>query len=76
MADIGKCNDIHCPSRLLCYRFTAPISEFRQCWINTNREIDAYNCDMYWSNGKCKYCNQENQAHKMSCPTQKAQINL
>lgn len=45
--DISKCNDALCPSKEICYRFTAPASEFRQSWINTNREADAYNCDFF-----------------------------
>jgi hypothetical protein len=31
---------------------------------------------MFWSNGKCKYCQKENNIHRMSCPTRKIQINL
>ena len=58
MADISKCNDQHCPSKEYCYRFTAPTSEFRQSWGTFNREDDADNCDMFWSNNtnsnKCK----------------------
>lgn len=76
MADISKCNDIHCPAKEYCYRYTAKQSEFRQSWINTNRELDAYNCEMYWHNGKCRYCSKENGIHKISCPTHKIEIKL
>lgn len=76
MADISKCNDQHCPSKQYCYRFTAPNSEFRQSWGNFNREDDADNCDMFWPNNKCKYCNQENGVHKMGCETRKITIIL
>lgn len=76
MADISKCNDIHCPSKKHCYRFTAPSSEFWQSWGVFNREEDAYNCDMFWSNGICKYCHQENGVHKLSCPIKKITITL
>jgi len=58
MADISKCNDNLCPSKKFCYRFTAKSSDFCQSYGMFNREDDAYNCDMFWSNGidsnKCK----------------------
>ncbi len=73
--DISKCNDHFCPSKEICYRFTAPVA-FRQAYINTNRESDAYNCDLFWHNGTCKYCGQKEGVHKMSCETHKQQINL
>ncbi len=76
MADISKCNDNLCPSKNICYRYTAPASKFRQSWVNTNREADAYNCDLFWHNGVCKYCGQKDGVHKMSCATRKIQINL
>lgn len=50
MSDIAKCQDNKCPSRLMCYRFTAPTSEFRQSYGIFNREEDANNCDMFWNN--------------------------
>jgi len=52
MTDIAKCQDILCPSKEYCYRFTAPSNEFRQSYGVFNRETDAYNCDMFWANGK------------------------
>ena len=76
MADISKCNDSLCPSKTICYRYTASSSEFRQSWVNTNRECDAYNCDLFWHNNKCKYCGQYDGVHKMSCETRKIVINL
>ena len=76
MADIAKCEDNLCPSKETCYRYTAPESEYRQTYGLFNREEDAYNCDMYWNNGACKYCNQLNGVHKLSCATLKIQINL
>jgi hypothetical protein len=75
MADISKCNDFLCPSKEICYRYTAPIS-FRQSWVNTNRDSDAYNCELFWHNGTCKYCGQKDGVHKMGCETRKIQINL
>jgi hypothetical protein len=57
MADISKCNDFLCPSSKYCHRFTAPAGMY-QSWGCFNREEDADNCDMFWSNGidsnKCK----------------------
>ena len=50
MSDIAKCKDNKCPSRLMCYRFTAPASEYRQSYGIFNREEDANNCDMFWKN--------------------------
>ena len=74
MADISKCNDQLCPSKEICYRFTAPVNEYRQSYINTNRECDAYNCDLFWHNGMCKYCGQKEGVHKLSCASQRATI--
>jgi hypothetical protein len=76
MSDIAKCNDIHCPAKEYCYRYTALESKVWQSYGVFNREADADNCDMFWTNGKCRYCNSENGKHKLSCPTQKIQINL
>lgn len=50
MADISKCKDSKCPSKLRCYRWTAPSTEHRQSYINTHREEDAVNCDFFWEN--------------------------
>ena len=75
MADISKCNDSLCPSSKYCHRFTAPAGMY-QSWGSFNREDDADNCDMFWSNGKCRYCGLENGVHKMGCETRKIQINL
>jgi hypothetical protein len=76
MSDITKCRDIHCPSKLLCHRFTSQADEKWQSYGEFNREADAYNCDMFWDNLKCKYCSLENGVHKMSCHTMKIQVNL
>ena len=76
MADIAKCNDTLCPSKEYCYRFTAPASEYWQSYGVFNREPNKDICDMFWSNDKCTYCNQDNGVHKISCPTKKIQINL
>lgn len=75
MSDIAKCSDSLCPSKEYCHRFTAPDGIF-QTYGGFNREEDADNCDMFWPNGICKYCNQKNDNHKISCPTCKVQCNL
>ena len=75
MSDIAKCLDSLCPSKNYCHRFTAPVGIY-QTYGGFSREEDADNCDMFWPNGKCKYCLKENNIHRMSCPTQKIQINL
>lgn len=51
MADISKCNDIHCPSKEYCYRFTAPTGMY-QSYAEFNRDADEYNCNYFWANGK------------------------
>ena len=75
MSDIAKCLDSLCPSKDYCHRFTAPDGIF-QTYGGFSREADEDNCNMFWPNGKCKYCLKENNIHRMSCPTQKIQINL
>jgi hypothetical protein len=47
MSDITKCQDDKCPSKEICYRYTAPAVE-RQDYGIFNREEDANNCDMFW----------------------------
>lgn len=50
MSDIAKCQDNKCPSKLMCYRYTAPASEVWQSYGVFNREQDADNCDMFLAN--------------------------
>jgi len=77
MADITKCTDSLCPSKQMCYRYTAPASKHWQSYGSFNCEEDADNCDMYWDNNLgCKYCKQLNGVHKLSCETLKIQVNL
>ncbi len=76
MSDIAKCNDSLCPSSKFCYRYTAPASQVWQSYGVFNREQDADNCEMFWPNGKCRYCGLENGIHKMGCETRKIQVNL
>jgi hypothetical protein len=75
MSDIAKCLDSLCPSKEYCHRYTAPAGLY-QTYGGFSREEDADNCDMFWPNGKCRYCGLENGVHKMGCETRKIQINL
>jgi hypothetical protein len=76
MSDIAKCRDAHCPSKLICERYTATDSVVWQSYVNFNREDDAYNCEMFVHNGTCKYCGLDNDNHKLSCPVIKVTMLL
>ena len=42
MPDISKCKNETCVKRNQCWRFTAPDSEFRQCYGDFEPEINDY----------------------------------
>lgn len=44
MADLSKCNGRNCRVKKECYRFTAPVNEFWQSWIEPPNK-DFYNGD-------------------------------
>lgn len=46
MPDISLCQDGYCPSRLSCYRFTAPPNEV-QSYTDFGRERDRERCEAY-----------------------------
>jgi hypothetical protein len=73
MADITKCQGTDCPKKESCYRYLASVTEWRQAWF-CECPLKNGKCDHYWE--YCSKCNQYNGCHKMSCPTQKIQINL
>lgn len=73
MADITKCQGTDCPKKETCYRYLATVSEWRQSWFCECPLKDG-KCDYYWE--YCSKCHQYNDTHKMSCSTQKIQINL
>ena len=51
MADICMCHDFRCPSRVLCYRYTAEPCEYRQSyWEKSPRKKDAMRCEEFWDN--------------------------
>jgi len=45
--DITMCSGKNCPLKDLCYRFTAPKSEFMQSFF-LEPPIKDGKCDMYW----------------------------
>ena len=51
MADICMCQDKRCPSRVLCYRYTAEPCKYRQSYfLKSPRKKDAMKCEEFWSN--------------------------
>ena len=76
MPDISMCDNTQCPSKEYCYRFTAIPSKFMQSYASFTLEDDEMSCSYFYHNGKCRYCNLENNNHKMGCETRKIQINL
>lgn len=68
MADICCCQDNRCPSRTMCYRFTAKKDEMRQSyWAKSPRKAHAMKCEEFWDNSwtpdptdysvnKCRCC--------------------
>lgn len=55
MPDITMCQGGDCPIKETCYRYTAPVSDFRQSWFCEYPFKDG-ECDMFWNNKKFK-CN-------------------
>lgn len=53
--DGTKCQGGDCPIKEACYRYTAPVSDFRQSWFCEYPFKDG-ECDMFWNNEKFK-CN-------------------
>lgn len=56
MADITKCDagpNQSCPFKYKCYRFTAPVSPYRQAWF-TQAPYDqtSHSCLEYWATSK------------------------
>jgi hypothetical protein len=53
MADISMCPGIGCPSKNSCYRFTAPVNEYRQAYAAFYQELVGSSedkCENYWRN--------------------------
>ena len=67
MADITKCRDKRCPSRTLCYRFTAKADEYRQSyWAKSPRKPHAVRCEEFWSNDGIPDP-MDDSVHKVNC---------
>lgn len=54
MADITKCVGTDCSQKESCYRYTAPVSDFRQSWFCECPLKSDGKCDMYWDNNTKK----------------------
>jgi len=48
MVDISKCNTQSCPSRLECYRFTAPAGPMRQSYSDFDAVRNGANVCEYF----------------------------
>lgn len=49
MADITMCTDMFCPLKETCYRFNAPVNEYRQAYFSkTPNPEHKMECDSYW----------------------------
>ena len=60
MADITKCDgiavvnneEISCPRRHRCYRFTAESSPWQSVFVELMLNHDRTSCDYFWDNGE------------------------
>jgi len=50
MTDISKCRGLDCPLKERCYRYTAPMDEYRQAMIEEPFTVKdgVFTCKMYW----------------------------
>ena len=46
------CNGKDCPIKEKCYRYTAPINEFRQSYMDFKYNSKAKKCKDFWDNKK------------------------
>jgi hypothetical protein len=74
MPDITMCNGNYCELSSTCYRYKAEPSKYMQSYF-IKEPNDGLECEYYWEL-ECKYCHLKNGVHKISCPTNKIQINL
>ena len=56
MTDISKCSDKRCPSRTLCYRFTAPSEPRYQSFGAFGRKAGQKKCEDFWDNAVSDKC--------------------
>ena len=52
MVDITCCSDQKCPSRTLCYRYTASKDEYQSYFAKSPRKKDAMRCSEFWENSR------------------------
>ena len=52
MADISMCTSVDCPSRFVCYRFTAKPNAFQQSYLFPEPKLlsDSVCCILFWDN--------------------------
>lgn len=54
MADITMCKGTTCPVKESCYRFTAPINDWRQSFFIEVPIKEDKTCDKYWKDERRK----------------------
>lgn len=50
MADITMCDNKNCTLRHECYRFTAPVNEYRQSYFAKTPKQKEGLCEEFWNN--------------------------
>jgi len=50
MSDITKCPGKDCTLKEDCYRFTAPVNEYRQSYFTETPKQKNGVCEEYWNN--------------------------
>lgn len=50
MPDISKCENLECPLKEKCYRYTSEPKEHWQAYTNFKYNEDAKSCDFFWDN--------------------------
>jgi hypothetical protein len=56
--DITKCVGTDCSHKETCYRYTAPVTDFRQSWFCECPLKSDGSCDMYWGKNAERVFNQ------------------
>jgi hypothetical protein len=64
MADITMCLDKRCPSRTLCYRFTAPFERRYQSVADFQRRKGCVRCGSFWDNSSECSCELYGMKHR------------
>lgn len=58
MADITMCDDKDCPMRTKCYRFTAPVNQWRQSYFMSTPRKEFEACEEYVPNEEARRAKQ------------------